>query len=424
MTLSRTRILALALVAGWTAHSARAQDELELPALIEEALAQNPSLSVLRHRWAAEEARIPQAGALMDPMFKFELSNVPLSDFDFDSSPMSGKQLMLSQKLPYWGKRADRERMAGHTAAAAEASYLDREGIIVNQVKQAYFTLSFLDRAIAITEDNQHLLQDFVRIAQTKYAVGTGRQQDVLKAQVSLSSLRDRLIILRQQRRHAEARLNTALNRLPQAAVGHPGPVAQTAFDYTVEDLQERALDHRPQLRGIQETIRKWEVAEALARRGYRPDFDLSLGYRQRDFARDPVAGSDFFSVGVMMNLPVYQGRKQDQQVLEARLRRETAAAQYETMKQQIFLQLQQLYVDIQTHREQAELFDTAIIPQADQSLNAALAGYQVDKVDFLTLLDNQVKLFNFEIAYHRHRADYEKYLAELEAVVGERLFQ
>ena len=423
MTLSRIRILALALVAGLTAHPARAQDELELPALIEEALANNPGLSVLRHRWAAEEARIPQAGALRDPMFKFELSNVPLSDFDFDSSPMSGKQLMLSQKLPYWGKRADRERMAEHTAAAAEASYLDREGIIVNQVKQAYFTLSFLDRAIGITGENEKLLEDFIRIAQTKYAVGKGLQQDVLKAQVSLSSLRDRLIALRRLRRHAEARLNTALNRLPQAPVGRPGPLVPTSFDYTVQDLQELALDHRPQLRGIQETVQKWEVAEQLAQREYRPDFDLSLGYRQRDFARDPVKGSDFFSVGVMMNLPVYQGRKQDQKVIEARLRRETAEAHYETARQQIFLQLQQLFVDIQTHAEEAELFRTAIIPQADQSLNAALAGYQVDKVDFLTLLDNQVKLFDFEIAYHRHLTEHEKSLAQLEAVVGRRLF-
>ena len=421
--MARIRFLGLVVLAGLATNPAGAQDNLNLQDLIEEALANNPGLAVLHHRLEAAEARIPQAGALMDPMFKFELSNVPLSDFDFDSTPMSGKQLMLSQKLPYWGKRADKERMAEHTAAAAEATYLDREGIIANMVKQAYFSLAFLDRAIAITEENEDLLEDFIRIAQTKYAVGKGLQQDVLKAQVSLSSLKDRLILLRQQRRRAEARLNTALNRLPQALVGPPGPVVQTPFDYRVEALQEMALEHRPRLQGIQENIQKWQVAEELARREYRPDFDLSIGYRQRDFARDPVEGSDFLSLGVTLNLPVYRGRKQGQQVLEARARRKAAEAEYETMKQQIFLQIQQLCIDIQTHREEAELFHTAIIPQADQSLTAAMAGYQVDKVDFLTLLDNQMSLFNFEIAYYRHLIEYEKSLAELEAVVGERLF-
>ena len=416
-------LLGAAIFSGLAAQPAKAQDGLELQGLIEEALVNNPGLSLLRHRWAAEEAWIPRAGALHDPMFKFELSNVPLSDFDLDSTPMSGVQLMLSQKLPYWGKRTYRERMAEHVAAAAEATYLDREGGIGNVGKQAYFSLAFLDRALEITRENESLLEDFIRIAQTKYAVGKGLQQDVLKAQVSLSSLKERLIVLQQQRRHAEARLNTALNRLPQAPVGRPGGIVQTSFDYRVEALQEMALEHRPQLRGMQENIQKWQVAESLARREYRPDFDLSFGYRQRNFAADPVGGSDFLSLGVVVNLPVYRGRKQDQQVLEAQLGRKTAEAQYETMKQQIFLQVQQLYIDIQTHREEVVLFHTAIIPQADQSLSAAMAGYQVDKVDFLTLLDSQVKLFDFEIAYFRHLIAREQSLAELEAVVGKRLF-
>ncbi len=416
-------LLGAMFCAGLVAHPAAAQVELDLEGLIEAALANNPGLSVLRLDWAAEKARIPRAGALPDPTLKFELSNVPLSDFDFASSPMSGKQLMFSQKLPYWGKRAARERLAAHAAAAAEATYLDREGSIVNRVKQAYFSLAFLDRSIEITRKNEDLLKGFVRIAQTKYAVGKGLQQDVLKAQVSLSSLKDRQILLRQGRRHAEARLNTALNRLPQAPVGRPGALVQTPFDYRVEILQEMALEHRPQLRGVQENIHKWQVAEGLARREYRPDFDVSFGYRQRDFATDPVEGSDFLSLGVMLNLPIYKGSKQDQQVLEAQLRRKTAEAQYETMKQQIFLQIQQLHIDIQTHREEAALFRTAIIPQADQSLAATMAGYQVGKVDFLTLLDSQVKLFTFEIAYYHHLIEYEKSLAEVEAVVGKRLF-
>ena len=81
-----------------------------------------------------------------------------------------------------------------------------------------------------------------------------------------------------------------------------------------------------------------------------------------------------------MMNLPIYQGRKQDQQVREARFRRKAAKAQYEVAKQQIFLELQRLYIDAQTHQEEAVLFRTAIIPQAGQSLAAAMSGYQVDK--------------------------------------------
>ena len=151
---------------------ASAQAPLDLRALIDEAMAQNPSLDVLRNRMDAQRARIPQAGALMDPMLKFELSNVPLSDFDFASTPMSGKQLMLSQKLPYPGKRGIKERVAEHMTNEIEWAYQDRTGLIVNLVKQDYFNLAFIERSIEITKKNEQLLKDFVHIAEKKYEVG------------------------------------------------------------------------------------------------------------------------------------------------------------------------------------------------------------------------------------------------------------
>jgi len=383
---------------------------LNVESLIEEALANNPGLDVLRHRLAATEALVPQAGALRDPMFKLNLSNVPLSDFDFDSSPMSGKQFVLTQRLPYWGKRAVREEVAARDVGVVEAGLQDREGVIVNVVKQAYFTLIFIDRSIELTEQNRSLLRDFIRIAQTKYAVGSGLQQDVLKAQVSLSSLNVRLIGLRQRRDRAAAELNTTLNRQPQALLGATGELVPTPFVLDVESLQETALESRPLLRGIRERGNRWRAVEKLAYSdSHRPDFVVSFGYTQRGFDDDPVEGSDFLSLGV--------------DVVEARARLRATEAEYEEKRQQVFLRIQQFSIDIAAHGDEAALYKTAIIPQAEQALSSAMAGYRVDKVDFLTLLDNQVTLFDFEIAYHHHRTEYEKSLAKLEAEVGKRLF-
>lgn len=411
------RAIALAAVAALSLSSNRLQaatSELQLEALIEEALERNPELALLQERLAAERSRIPQAGALQDPRFKVDFSNVPLS----------GIQLTLSQQLPYWGKRNARERMAAHTAVAMEASYLDREGVIVNLVKQSYFTLAFLDKAIEITIENEALLRNFIRITQSKYAVGTGLQQDVLKAQVTLSSLKDGLIGLRRRRGHAEAELNTVLNQSPQRPLGPVEVRLPSPFVYKTDDLQRMALERRPALRQLQAQVAHWEAAEDLARADHRPDFDVSIGYRQRSIANDAVAGSDFISVAVAANLPVYAGRKQDHRSVEMRARRAAAEAEFEVRRQQVFLEIQKLAVDIEAHQEQTALFKTAIIPQAEQSLKAAIAGYQVDKVDFLTLLNNQVSLQNFEIGYFRHRMAYEKSLAQVEAIVGTRLFE
>ena len=414
----------LGLLIFWSSgHKASAAD-LDLALLIDEALANNPELQVLKHRWGAFEARVSQAGALSDPLLKFEASNLPLSSFDYNSSPMTGNQLMVSQMIPMPGTLAAKKRAARHESSSAEELYLDREGAIVNMVKQAYFSLSFLDRATNVTEKNEAVLQDFVRIAQTKYSVGKGLQQDVLKAQVTLSALRVRLINLRAMRRMAEARMNLALNRLPQSPMGEPGEVLLTDFDQTVEAIQQIALNNRPMLRALNNTILKWRATEDVAHHELWPNLTFNLGYRQRAFmAGDPVKGSNFISLGVGMNLPVFRGRKQSQKIAEAQANTRMAASQLESVRQNILFKIQTLYLEIKMHQDEAKLFQTAILPQAEQSFSSAQAGYQVDKVDFLTLLNNQVTLFNFEIDYYQHVTEHEKKLAELEAVAGKRLF-
>lgn len=392
-----------------------------LDALISEALANNPDLSVLRERLTVFDARISQAGALDDPTVRFEVSNLPLSSFDLSSTPMSGNQLTLSQKVPLPGKRNARERMASHAAQSMGSLFEDRKAIVINEVKQAYFTLVFVDRAIAVTKKNRALLQDLVRIVRSKYAVGKGLQQDVLKAQVSVSELDNQLISLKAKRKMAQAKLSLVLNRSQQMPVAVTSDtLTLSALTLTMETLQEMALAHRPLLKASEFSIEKSRAQEDLSRRNLWPDLTFSLGYRQRMFmAGDPVTGSDFISFGIGFSIPAFRSRKQRQQVVEARANIRMAEAQKAADRQHIFYEIQKLVIDIEEHRDKAKLFQTAMLPQAEQSLSSAITGYQVEKVDFLTLLDNQMTLFNFEIAYFRHVVEHEKRMAGLEAVVG-----
>ena len=396
----------------------------DLEGLIDSALAKNPGLKVLEHRLAAFESRVPQAGALQDPMLSLDLRNVPTSNFDFNSTHMSGKQLTISQRLPLPGLLRAKERAAEFAAGAAREALDDRAGTIVNLVKQGYYALAFLERAIEVTERNRALLRDLVRIAEKKYVVGRGLQQDVLKAQVSLSALQDRLIGLNTDRRLAEARLNRVLNRPMETAVNAPGDVVPTPLELSVEDAQRLALAHRPLLKEIDHTISSWAATEQAARRSGRPDLTFRLGYMQRAHVQpDPVNGSDFLSFGVSMNLPVFNGRKRDSQIAEAQANIRMVRAQKDDFSREILYRVQEICLEVDRHWKQAELYRTAILPQARQSLESAMAGYQVDKVDFLTLLNNQVTLFKFEIDHYHHVIQRERKLAELEAVVGRRVF-
>ena len=396
-------------------------DELDLGVLIREALKNNPNLSVLRARLTAFEAKVPQAGALEDPSFRFEVSNVPLSDFNLSSTPMSGNQFVISQKFSLPGKQRARERSAQFALDSVTWQLRDRELAIANAVKQPFFDLAYVIRAIAIMKKNRVLLQDLVRIARTKYAVGKGLQQDVLKAQVSLSALDTELIALRAKKQLAEARLNLVLNRSLQSPLdAPPDTIGLSGVLLMVDALQAQADKAHPSLKAMDQSILMWQAEVEVARRNIWPDMTVNLGYRQRLFMpNDPVKGSDFISVGIGIPLPVFGGRKQRQQIAEARANMREIEAQRAAERQQIHYEIQRLIIEARQHRESTELFRTAMLPQAEQSLASALSGYQVDKVDFLTLLNNQMLLLNFEMAYYRHVIEHEKRVADLEAAVG-----
>lgn len=395
----------------------------DLQGLIAEALDRHPDLRAAQLQAEAMEYRVGPAGALSDPMIRLDLNNVPTSDWDFSSTPMSGRQLGVSQRLPWPGVRAARERAARAAAAGALSRAADREARVVHDVKRAWYELAFLDRAIDIAGRNEQLLADFVHIAQTKYAVGRGLQQDVLKAQVSQSGLRERLIVLRAQRRQAEAGLNAALNRDLDRPVGRTPELTPTPLRHDAGALEEMAVRRRPVLAALGHDVDHWRAAEAVARLEGRPDFEVSVAYRQRDFTADPVRGSDFVSAAVAVSLPLWRDRKEYEQASEARLRARAAEATREALALQIRLDIRQGYVAVEAHRERMRWLRTAIIPQAQQSLSAALAGYQVDKVDFLTLLDSQVSLLDFDTDVYRHLTEAEKILAQIEMAVGTRLF-
>ena len=398
-------------------------DTLDLDALIDEALANNPELKALKHRWTAFEARVPRAGALEDPIVRFEAMNLPITRFGFGSMPMSGKQLRLSQTVPMFGLLRSRQEAAEHLSLAAAASLEDRELLVIQLVRQAYYDLAFFDRALAITEKSEELLQDIEQIARTQYAVGTGLQQDVLQARMRLASLEDRRIDFETGRQTASARLNLLLNRVPRSPVGKTVEIGMPQASSTEEDLQDEALEQRPILRELSQEVDAWRATERAARAEAWPRLTFSIEYTQREsMSFDSVQGEDFLSVGIGLNLPVFIGRKQRQKAAEARSNINRAEALLEAERRKIFFQIRRSALQIEQHRREHHLFRTTIVPLAEMSLKSTLAAYQVGKVEFSTVMDRQIDLLDSEIMLHHHHIAHLKLLAEVETIVGKKL--
>jgi outer membrane protein TolC len=200
------------------------------------------------------------------------------------------------------------------------------------------------------------------------------------------------------------------------------GQIKQTSFNLTFENLQKTAEEKRPVLIGLRYLIERYRLSYRLAKKDYYPDFDFAIGYGQRDDSLK-VERSDFLSGFITINIPIWYKTKESRKVAEEKANMRKATEQYNSMKNEIFFQIKDVLTEIEKYNQEIELFNTGLIPQSTLSLESAIAGYKANKVDFITLVNNQITLYNYEIDYYRALTGYEKKVAELEAVVGKRLF-
>jgi outer membrane protein TolC len=335
---------------------------------------------------------------------------------------MTMKEISLSQKFPFPGKRPLLKEAAEKEAEAASAEVEEMNNRVIKEVKTAYFDLSHVHRASAVTKKNKEILENFVKIAETRYKLGRGLQQDLLKAHLEVSKMVDELIMLDQQKLAFEAKLAGLLNRPPGAPMGQPDEVEFRKLPIVLEDLQQAAIEANPTLKGLKKMIESKQTGHKLAGMAYYPDFNVRLSYGQRDDAPD-MYRRDLLTAMVEVNLPIFSGSKQDRKVLETAAEIQTAEAQFHAAKNEILYMTASMASMVQREERKLELYRTGIIPQATLQTHSALSAYTVNSVDFLTLLDSQMTLYRYELEYHRALTEYEKNLANLEWVVGKRLF-
>ena len=391
--------------------------------LVEEALENNPEILAAKRKWEVYKQKVPQAYALEDPMFSFGIINLPTS-FSFHQDSMTMKEFSISQKFPFPGKRPLMKEMALKEAEAVSTEIQGKIHQIIKDVKTAYYDLSHVYRTTEVTQRNKRILEDFAKIAETRYAVGEGIQQDVLKAHVEVSKMVDDLIMLAQKKRALEAKLNALLNRPPESQVGEPEEVIFRKLPFTLEELQKMALEMNPTLKGMKKMIEAKEKAYALAKREYYPDFKFLFAYGQRDQLVGSVKQDDMLTWMVEINIPIFFKWKQEPKVAETKADILVVEAQYRAMKNEILFMVADMSSMIQRVERQIELYKTGIIPQTSLQINSAMSAYTVNKADFMTLLDSQMTLYKYELEYHQALTEYEKNVASIGATIGKQLLE
>ncbi|HKX52631.1 MAG TPA: TolC family protein [Nitrosospira sp.] len=390
-----------------------------LSTLIAEALENNPEIqAALREREAAQQ-RISPAEALDDPVLEAGVINAPLASSTFNREDMTMKMIGLSQRFPFPGKRGLRKDVAARDAEAIEYGYQETVNRVVRDIKVTYLDLSLTLEMTRLVEKNKLILEELLHIAEDHYAVGRGNQADVLKAQTQVSRMTDELLKLARERPVIEAELIRALGWTGNKPLSVPAPPQLREETLNLESLLEAALTQRPQLLALQSLVARNDKALELTRKNYYPDFDVRMSYGQRDNMLDNSPRPDLVSLTVAMNLPVWRGSKLEPREAESLAMRDQALSTYEAQRNEVAARLRQQTALAEQSLKSARLYQTAILPQARLTVESTLAAYRVNRVDFMTLLDSQMTVFNSEISLATTIASYNKALAEIDLLTG-----
>jgi len=387
-----------------------------LSGFIQVALNENPHIQAAEKEWQAALEGIPQAKSLPDPMLSY-------SHFGQSIETRLGPQrdkISVSQKFPFFGKQSIRGEVARSQAWILEAQYRAVQADVLLKVKQAFFSLYWFDKALQISQEEKEVLQRLTRVAQKKYETGQATQQDVLKAQLEISKVLDKILSLKQRRKAVEAELNALLNRPADAPVGIVDEIEVPEIQVDLAELYEWAKHNRPELKKVQHLIERNEKSLKLAKKNYYPDFHIMFDYfvigggttAQPDDGRDAWMGS----VGI--NIPLWRKRLRASEAEEA-TKLKASEDLYRNAENETFSRVNELYFEVKTVEDQIKLYQYSLLPQAEQSFKASEIGYLAGKVDFLNLLESERMVLMVKISYHKTISDLRKSLARLERVVG-----
>jgi len=378
-------------------------------AYLELGAARNLRLKAAYERWRAATARIAQATSLMDPMLSYGRF---LNEFSSRQS-MGQHEFELMQTFPWFGKLALRGDAASSEAAMAAREYESVRLALFRDIRVALHDLYLLGREVELTKENLALVAQFEAIARTRFQVATGTHADVVRAQVEIGRLEDRVRELDRMRPTVLARLNFALSRPAGEEAGAPGTLAQEKLDADAGGVMALLRAHSPRLAGMDEEVERQRVMTELARKEYWPDVSVGAMYM--------VDGEDPAQVRVSVNVPLWRARL-DAGVREANAMRLAAAYERADEENMLFAELHEALFSHDDAQRRLELYTRTLLPKAEESVRASLGAFQAGTGSFLELIDAERTLLEFQLSLARAETERATALARLDALVGTRV--
>jgi outer membrane protein TolC len=422
-TLSRRAIaatvLGAAILASTPPAGSAADATVSVSRYVESALAGNPSLAAMRQKIVVRQNEAVRAGALSDPKAWFGVVNVPTDTWSFTQEEMTGKEIGISQMLPYPGKRDNSSRIVEKEKEQAEFELAEMRNMLRADVKMTYAELATVRAQAEVVRQVRAVLEQIVEASREMFAVGKGTQADVLRAQVEYQKMREMLLMLENRQRVLSVRLNTLSALPPGEPVPPLEPLAEVRMNLSADDLRRIYLEERPARKALEAKIRKGELGVLQAEYEGKPEFEVAASYMFRENAPDGMKRPDMMSAMVSMTLPVWRKGKVDPGVRAMSAEKEMAVREEEALDNESANAIGGALSSMENFASVATLYRTTLVPQAEQSVHSNLEAYRVGKIDFPMLMDSVMTVLNLRKEYLGMVGETHMTMARLEAAVG-----
>ena len=410
----------LAIGAPATALASEPLPGVSVESLLELAKERNPEYASMRYEADAASERIAPAGALPDPKLRVELMDITMGG---EQSPtllpnqVGSTRYTLMQDVPWFGKRDLKRDIAALEAEGAKGRALGTWAELSSRIKSGYAQFYYLHQSERLTKEILDLIARLEQVAQARYAGGLAAQQDVIRAQVEQSNLKNELIALENERRMVQARLNALLVRPANAPLAPPERLRPLPPAVRLEygALEDRVRGRNPRLFSEEAKLKAAEKTRDLTYKNRYPDFAVGIAPVQyRNAIKE-------WGLMVELNIPLQQSSRRSQE-REAEAMLSAARARKEATANQVLSELAEYLSGLDAARRTEMTTTTSLLPQAELTFKAALASYETGKVDFATMLDAQRQIFLAKQNQIKAQAEAQARLADIERLLGEDL--
>lgn len=380
----------------------------------------NAELKAKFHQWKAAIEQIPQAKSLPDPKFTYGYF---IEEVETKVGPQRQK-FEIMQTFPWFGVIEARADRAAAKAKAAHKRYEAKKLELFQQVKHAFYEYAYLAEAIEITKQNLELVTHFEEIARSRYTTAITSHPDIIRAQIELAVLEDRLESLKELRPAITAKLNSILNRPISSDLPWPKPPQYQQVSIDFAQLYSMIIQNNPDLQAVDYEIEAVRNTEKLAKKKSFPHFGIGVSYIDTAHARASGvddSGKDPIIAMFSLTLPIWaDSYKAAQRQARAQMHQKTH--EKTQMENTLAAKAQQFLYEFEDSSRKIKLYKNVIIPKAKEMLVASESAYQSGAVDFLSLIDAQRMLLRYELFYERRLAENAQKLAKIEMLAGTHL--